>query len=300
MFNKLKYIFQCKKGINELKKLKKKYKDYLFIVVEHGIGDICIGLAYYSEWLNKHATEKHKLIIVQDKKYLIKDYNIELSNVLYVSYSMIHNMNTAICSPYFRRIVKHWVNAGWLIPLCPRFFIGHDFLLDIPNLSAQKIIKYSAYHLDISARQSFPTVSYKYNGTIKTPFIIINPYSYSVNIPQAFFVNIADKLKGRGITVYTNLALNQEPIEGTESLCISPEELLFLAKEAKCIISVRSGILDYIISNSKNIIAIYNNEQFMTLYSLKAWECNCNIREYIYSDDLNIDLIVDEAMKYEI
>ena len=106
-------------------------------------------------------------------------------------------------------------------------------------------------------------------------------------------------LKSKGLTVYCNVCGNQKIIKGTLPLSCSVQQLYAIVSRADIVISIRSGILDYIVSQCKKIIAIYEDEGFYHFYSLDAWKAKAKIYEIRYKNDnqalTEIKAIIDDS-----
>ena len=109
---------------------------------------------------------------------------------------------------------------------------------------------------------------------LHTKVVVLNPYSRSENldsIETTFFEQACALLTQMGYIVYTNTIKNQMPIRGSKSLHCSLEELLGIASKIPLIVSIRSGILDYLIPTGIHMFVIYNNPWFYTWYNLSSW-----------------------------
>ena len=171
----------------------------------------------------------------------------------------------------------------------------------IEGLRALNIIRYAALSLyDVpDVRQVFPKISLKTEDVqkiydIRLPYIILNPYSNSMKIETDVFLKIIENIKARGFHLYTNVVSSQIPLDGTKELKCSPDEFFALSAGAAAIISIRSGILDYIVSNTQKMFVLYDNRKYYELYSLKAWETDAEIYEYKYKND---EVILDSIVK---
>ena len=87
---------------------------------------------------------------------------------------------------------------------------------------------------------------------------ILNPYSFSMYSSLQLFEKIAIELKKLNFTVYSNILNGQKEIEGTIPLKCNLYELYSIAKKIPLIVSVRSGILDFLIPSQINMFIIYD------------------------------------------
>lgn len=297
MGSKLRKIFNAIRGAAVVRKFHKHYKGSVLIVnTLPAIGDSCVFLAYLPEFLKTH--EKTKLIIEDsDRSYsLTKKFGINPSFILSVKKRKLAQIDALCCFGPFQFIVRRWMREGWFIVGHPWFYIDPN-VCNIPNFTFLQLFKYSIFKLAEESQICYPKIPpIETTRTLKTPYIILNPYSNSSFVDASFFEAVAQRLVEIGFTVYTNCPPGLPPIENTFGLNVSIDELYFLSENATAIISVRSGILDYIISNSKRIVALYDAKtNFTFCYSLRAWQTECEIFEHVYSNSLDVAKIVLEA-----
>lgn len=118
--------------------------------------------------------------------------------------------------------------------------------------------------------------------------IILSPYAQTVpELPLTFWEKLADCLKDKGYSVYTNVAGSQKAIRGTVPLKCSLEEILAYADAADYFIGIRSGIFDLIVSCHCKIVVLYPEYEHAIFFSLKAWQMNDNIYEICCAPDLS-------------
>lgn len=80
-----------------------------------------------------------------------------------------------------------------------------------------------------------------------------------------------------GYKVYTNIRDESEkPIVGTESICASGEELVFLSQKCKCFIGIRAGLLDLLSVLGANVICI--STMGLYHYDLKKMWPDCHTK----------------------
>ncbi len=128
----------------------------------------------------------------------------------------------------------------------------------------------------------------------KHRIVVLNPYSTSLACTEfGVFEQIADYLKAQGLLVYTNVIGSQQVVSGTRRLECSLGELYRIAAAIPLVVSIRSGILDYIIQTSTNLYVIYYFQYrhlkphmetmyaFARMFDLKEWKTK-NKRQHIY------------------
>jgi hypothetical protein len=127
------------------------------------------------------------------------------------------------------------------------------------------------------------------------PFILFNSVSRTGPKTHQFLQQVAPiitHLLTLGFRLYTNTPKNEAPISGTQSLSCSIEDLFFLSKKASLFISVRSGILDFIVSSGCPIISLLNSNSQNIHYPLSSWKTKDRIDE-ITVDKLTVDYVND-------
>lgn len=281
-----------------VKKIHKENKDNVLIIsADKGIGDLCILFAYLPEYLRSKGKTSFKIILPNNTHTatLTKQFGLGEDTVILIDGKKKKMFDESIHKIFFRLMTEKLRNEGVLIMGSTEFHAGR-LLYKIPSFNFLDLYKYGVFGLSDDAPIRYPEVEKPANlQKLQDPYIILNPYSYSSKIPLSFFSDLADKLKSMGYSVYSNCAPGQKPIEGTIPLTVSIEELYHLSKDAECIISVRSGILDYVVSNARRIVALCGDNDTLYPYTLKAWKTGCEVHEHLYEKDIDTDMIVKEA-----
>ncbi|MCI8487693.1 MAG: hypothetical protein HFE36_03170 [Clostridia bacterium] len=296
---RLSIVHKAFKGIRLIRKLMRRNKNYLLILSNlNGIGDICIEMAYFPEYV-KMAPNKAKFVVSKLNESLVEQFGVLKENFIMVLCEEIECMEIAMSVSYFKHWTDKWVRNKKIISGNPGYYVDSK-LSRVPSISALDIMKFGVYNLSDDCKPCYPHVSSAVERTpLVKPYIIINPYSNSNAVPIELFHTISRKLISAGYHVYTNLAFGQTEIENTVPLNISIQELFLLANDAECIISIRSGVLDYVVSNTKRIICIYNESSAWvtsSFYSLEKWETDCEIFNHVYPNSIDINEIVKEAI----
>ena len=135
--------------------------------------------------------------------------------------------------PYTDNIIK-WINKHFLS------FIDY--------------YRYAVYGLDSDVIPEIPSKleEYEYLSLIpKGRAVIVSPYAKSVvNPPLAFWENIVEDYREKGLEVYTSVVGNEEAIKGTRPIEIPIRQLQSTVEHAGEFIGLRSGICD-VIDNAK-------------------------------------------------
>ena len=135
----------------------------------------------------------------------------------------------------------------------------------------------------------------------KDKICILNPYSYSMYTSLPLFEKLAEELKKKGYIVYTNIVKGQKVIEGTFELDCDLRELYSISKQIPLIVSLRSGILDYLIPSSINMFVVYNKWKVSFIqdedYSLEEWQPKGIVYE-AHSNSMSDDEIVQKFQDF--
>ena len=109
---------------------------------------------------------------------------------------------------------------------------------------------------------------------------ILNPFSNSMEIDnELYWEEIAFYLLDKGFAVYTNVLKNQTPIKNTKPLDCNIFDLYNIVNQNKSLfISVRSGIVDFLIGSEAKFLVIYYLDENLILKSLRNF-CNLTMWE---------------------
>ena len=117
--------------------------------------------------------------------------------------------------------------------------------------------------------------------------VVLYPYSSTLKVEKGggyFFEQICLLLKEKGYFVYTNVIKNQKPVPGSLPLRCSLEEMLGIASKIPFMVSLRSGICDFLVPSGLNMFVIYNKLWFYIWFRLKSWEGKGTLEELYYEE----------------
>lgn len=172
---------------------------------------------------------------------------------------------------------------------CDQWWLYPMSIMRVPNLSFLDILKFAYYKLSSSeASISYPEVNTEsvdcFGGIDIKRSVLINPYSNSQKAKNALFESIVETLTKSGYEVYTNVSSEYEqPLSGTKPLKISLNELYYFASNCALVISIRSGLLDFLANSGGRFLAIYSNEakkEFRIAYNLSEWKGRSSFKEF--------------------
>ena len=289
------------RGVFLLRKICRRNRNFLVVFIGgFGIGDACLEASLLDSF---QAKEERKVLVVccNNQKGIIericgvKVLGISKKQANLVSCCYKNQFTNYYCLYLYKKyrlcIADPWYYIKW-----PSQYIENLYVINIIRDAAFRLIDYD-YEIKYPVSNSNSCVN---KVDSKKNYIILNPYSNSMDIDNDFFAVLAAELLQRGYVVYTNVFGEQQEIKNTLRLECSIDELYQYAKEAYCVISIRSGILDYIVSNTKCMFVLYDDLKFYNLYSLNQWKTSCNIFEYRYREDNKkdiISLILEEIQK---
>ena len=91
----------------------------------------------------------------------------------------------------------------------------------------------------------------------KNKTIILLPHAKTLgSLDKNFWVTMAEILRGKNYIVYTNVADDEKPVEGTLPITTNFAELYHIADKVKCFIGLRSGIFDFLAMTDAKIFNI--------------------------------------------
>lgn len=260
--------------------LKKVYIDNgkTVFITSASIGDLIYFLSLISAYQKQKFTEE--LIIIADikKKPIIDAYHITDIKIQYC------DSNKGIGKLYFHRLnTSHYFSKKGrkdkIYNTIPWVMYGF-------NTRKNTIMQLKEYlGLDLDARIAFPSPS-KLNilSILDLPInshriVVINPYYGGETKCECLkeMEYVIKELKNNGYTVYCNIIAQQESLNGCIPLRCDLEELYEIANKIPLFISVRSGIVDWIVPTSSMKLILYPKslpKQWIHLFSLSGWGIN--------------------------
>ena len=275
MFNILQYV----KGVES-----NRYT----IILPMAIGDFCYALAYMRELCMKKESEgKDILLVVYDKrKSLLTQYELDYPKIFIQKGTRESQIVDWIA--YNRYLMK--------------FARKHNIYTTVayyetPERKACKscldISRYNIFKLEGKGHIVYPCVpnceitSISDFDEVNNRIVILNPYSNSLELKDnGLFEELSSFLHKKGYVLYTNVIPGQKIVKGTYPLACSIIELYNICKRIPLVISIRSGIIDYLISSPAHFFVIYEQDvspKYRSIYALDAWQTN-NVYETVYTD----------------
>lgn len=288
-WNRLKdmyYFIPSMKGYHHLKQLQNKRPGTAIFMTSYALGDLVYAMAYLAPWRKMNHGKKIVLVADPKKKDIIESYS-DVDEVVYYGRDTTHG----------KEILIH-LNGSRIYS-----FIGRN--RDIYNTIPEQIygLKRGKSNLELmkeylglseDSQIVFPhpvkvmVTSIPGFEKRKKKIAVINPYCSSKTIcfcPE-LLKKIVAVLKEKGMIVYSNVIGEQKPLDGTYPLRCDLLEMYSIADEIPLVVSVRSGIMDWIVSTKSKKFVIYAstfNKDFSKMFDLSAWGTN-NCKEVHMAD----------------
>lgn len=282
----MKYAINYLKVNCLLKNFTGKYKNNKIIILSQpGIGDVCIGLAYAQEYTKK--TGKAVYVCCEKVRTVVEDYGFD--DFITVSTEEMEEIRTGF---YKNPVIRYQLLTKYkekILIIDPGYYFNID-LCRIPGFRLMDVYKYGVYKVKSSEtgpEYPLPYLNYdvKKKFGISGKYVILNEFSNSASISSSFFESSVNFFISKGYDVYSNVFGDQKQVKGTKPLRCTIQELYYIARECSLMISVRSGILDYIINSLSDLFVIYESIKDRYLFSLDAWQCNVRLKEVVYTSE---------------
>ncbi len=288
--------------------LKAKYSGKTVFITSASIGDICFFLALIDNYYQKYH-EKIVVLCDERKKDIIVSYEHKGIIVDYI------NVN----DPFFKRIFYEF-NASKIFAVkgaedkifntIPWVQNGFDIekytlsqLSEVLKLDKNYSLKYP------SVRKAKITVIEEFTKR-KNRMAVVNPYYASEEKCEclSMMTEMIEWLHIHDYEVYCNAIGKQETMENCKRLECGLNELYMIADNIPIFISVRSGIVDWLVKTRSQKIVIYPRslpKEWISLYTMKQWkvdnivEINCwetNCEKNI--DHLLKSVVLDQAGRF--
>jgi hypothetical protein len=276
--------------------------DEILIIGQPGIGDILISATFIPYYISVNSGKK--LVVCGERNsFVLKE--LGLNSYCTVSDCFMKSIRIAYArNPLMQNIINDLVRLNKLKILDTTFYMKTAYCYKLPSITVIDAIKCISLGLGQDIQEyTFPKINLEYDVAgkfgIKAPFIIINPFSNSAIINNLFWEKLVEKISQDGIDIYCNVFGNEKPIKGTKELKCTVQEFYALSSRAKYILSIRTGLMDYIMNSCKNMVVIYDRLLNYYAYSLSAWKGKTKLAEVLYINDFEtIDKVLIECSKF--
>lgn len=266
-----------------IRTLAKTNPEYTIVIFNGiGIGDICLNSAYLQAFREENNI-KILLVVAENVRWVTECFS-GYDKLICVSKYKLDD---------FRYIMSKHIRWRWY----DRNFLNkkiiftniryHRALSPYPHATALESLRNIIYRLEKYVDIQYPSLPNNEDNVVALENgkkILLNAVSNSSKIPIEIFDPIIKYFRNNGYIVYMNCAYPDDYyIDGTQQLVTSSDELYAIGQEFDFIVSIRSGILDFLASKGKRQIVLYDHNDFMELFTMKQWP-GVNALEMYYDD----------------
>lgn len=283
--------------------LLKKKRGQIIILPTTAIGDTLYILSFWLQLYDISKQGKIQIYISNRYKKVTETFSPQIKGVEYLKHSSLKlwfllTLSAGLYNSGAIKIAKKCniysaiprVYASWLKGV--NLNGTRNQLSHILNIPLTPIVCHNLSKVPVQAIDDFQN--------IKSKICVMNPFSYSMKSSGSLYEKIAEELSNQGFIVYTNVIGSQKAVRGTLSLEVDLEELFSIACEIPLIVSVRSGILDFLIPSKINMFVIYdewNTRHVQNVdYSIEEWKPQgkvCEISIKVESEDIVMQRLKD-------
>ena len=259
-------------------------------------GDIYLAGLYLTDYIKYNCPNGYKIVVsspLAKKVAALMEYDAELISIqdmrallVFLRTVGFEETNSMNLNVHFRRLygVQRSENINYRVDL---------------NTFHQRTvfdskIKRTKCHLE----QKNSDIIFEKNNLRKEKTILISPYSYTVErVPKEYFEAVVKKLVEMGYDLCTNVAADEEALEGTKGLFIPYEMVIDFVNKAGGFIGVRSGLCDIISSTSAKMFVV--NEGYLRKhFSLIAMGLKKDNIMEVNDDDFSWKEIVEKTINF--
>lgn len=273
-------------------------KDYM-VCPYKGTGDVYMAMSYLREYMRNQLIDNVCIVVTSNSCKRICEL-FEMNHIVVISEEDCENLLQAWMFLGDENIhIKPLLHWGWRLKKTPWLF--HN-----KNITFADMFRADVYGLPYESLPQKPHLNrntkieeiLEKQGLIKGRTVVLAPYANSVDpeMSIAEWEEIAFELKKRNYCVVTNCAGAENPINGTERLTLSYQELLPGVEYCGCIVAIRSGVCEVISSANCKQIVIYENGIRALNYEyfgLKPMRLSNNEIPIIYSEKIDINKIIE-------
>ena len=283
-------------------RLKKRNNERILLVFDY-IGDACYALSFLDVLREEHPSDTITVVSSEKNKDLISSYK-SIDNCVFLKYNTFkYRLFRCVLSDQYCQRMGSKDGIYCTVPWHIQSFRNNDGD-GVRKLLARDIYKTTnlekiTFHSLINHR----VVSIDRFEAIKNRVVVINQYSTSTVHSDSLFEFFAEKLRSRGYIVYSNVVNDQKPIAGTQELRCELPELYQIAKEIPLIVSIRSGVVDYLINTGVRLFVVYDLSNDLSKfmynhYSLSEWHPISPYREVALKDASDVKCVEDEFLDF--
>jgi len=288
-----------------------KKNDQVVILPTSALGDAIYVFSFLENLYKRSNKDNVQLLIYISDRYkqIAESYALPINKIVYLKHLGIKHLFLLMlsASTYGPKSVEIARNRSIIatIPQAHINWLNRQKIFGTRNRLARllnvPLVPISYHNLPRVEVGSIPNF-----GQIKNKVCVINSFSYSMEASASLYEIICNKLLERDFIVYTNVVGNQKEIKGSKPLACSIDELYSIACDIPLVVSVRSGILDFLIPSKVNMFVIYEKTKKIGKidsivkknYSLEEWLPKGNVCEVCMENESDEDKIINEFDEY--
>ena len=276
-------------------------QDWLYIIQPGSIGDMLLTMML-SHGVQKRKNKSATVLIALERMKTLSTVCENIAGIVYLPDPMI-------------RLVQHYCCTTGE-------YEGDNYIYGLLHLKTEKIGGGYEYNANLTYKANYdkdPTLSFIDNykkkvfdipleTSLMSPIIspiseenivalnkqyILNkdhtivfcPYALTYkNVGTRFWETLAQKFKATNYIVYTNVAGNEKPIDGTLPLAVNFAELNFIADKVKCFIGLRTGLMDFLALTKSKIFCLSPFPEWADELSINYPGCDNTTLYYVLED----------------
>ena len=258
---------------NIYKKIKQLYKNEFddIYILNANSGEMFLFLAYFAKkFISKNKSQKPLFIATQ--KYHIDILKLYCPSIPYLYIKGLH-LSTSEDSWSYE-------NKRFFLMFSKNHFEQVEIDINKNDIDSVHYFNKIQQTLKLTEQDNpEPIISEKVkislNKKIKSTnlninnFILLAPEAKScIELQQSFWIKLVKELKNKGIDIFLNITNPQNKIKNCKTANLTFEEIFYLAQKAKAIISLRSGLSEFLLPSKTMNIALYTPFRHLKSYSL--------------------------------
>ena len=270
----------------------------IFIAPYTGTGDIYLAGLFLNEYLKRNNITDYVFTVVSGACRKVADM-FDIQNVVVLPHQVSDDIILFERSTG-KKLNIVILNDGWLNdPL--------QWLRGYKGLNFEKMFRYFVFgfgdevHHELPIRKDYSKeidVLFEKYRLVKGKTVILSPYSNTLfDLPGDVLETIVAHCKEQGLTVCTNCAGEEKPVDGTTAVFFPLNQAITFMDEAGYFIGIRSGLCDIISSSACRKIVLYEKDSLFykssqyEYFSLAKMGLCDDAVEIEYSDDLKDDVL---------
>jgi hypothetical protein len=263
------------RGAITLERIRVQYPEHhLVICPNNALGDVYWAMAFLPPYCDKHGIDKIVVLTIGNTCREVAE-TFDRTNTVALSET---EMDEFVQAVIFKReedcIIAHHDRpyTDKIIKYLDRHFLS---FIDYYRCAVYGLTKETKHVLPCKLT---PFDNFTYIPKGKS--VILSPYAKSVvALPCEFWEKITADYSAEGYTVFTNVANNEKPIEGTVSLKIPVSQMPAVVEHAGTFIGIRNGLCDVLYAADCRKIVVYPDCYYSTtpfkvadFLALPEWE----------------------------